>query len=79
MKPNMTSHTQPLDNGIIRTSKAHYRRELCTRAIELDEADGRDIYKINILEAMTMICNAWKSVESSTIRHCWDHAEIQLA
>lgn len=75
-EPNMTSHVQPLDAGIIRCFKAHYRRQLCTRAIELDEAGAEDIYKIDILEAMRMANKAWEAVSELTIKHCWDHTKI---
>jgi hypothetical protein len=50
LAPNMTSFVQPLDSGIIRCFKAHYRRAFCDRAIELDEAGEDNIYKINLLE-----------------------------
>ena len=76
-EPNLTSFVQPLDAGVIRCFKAHYRRAFCIRAIDLDEAGERDIYKINILEAMLMANEAWNAVEPSTIKHCWEHAEIQ--
>ncbi|KAH7929555.1 DDE-domain-containing protein [Leucogyrophana mollusca] len=76
-EPNLTSFVQPLDAGIIRCFKAHYRRAFCNRAIDLDEAGERDIYKINILEAMLMAKEAWDAVEPSTIKHCWDHTGIQ--
>ena len=46
-------------------------------AIDLDEAGKRDIYKVNLLEAMLMAKEAWDAVSSSTIKHCWDHTKIQ--
>jgi hypothetical protein len=76
-EPNMTSHIQPLDAGIIRCFKAIYRREHCLRAIEKDEADDRDIYKMNILESMLMVKRAWSQVSQKTIKNCWDHTKIQ--
>jgi DDE superfamily endonuclease len=76
-EPNMTSFVQPLDAGIIRCFKAHYRREFCIRAIEKDEAGERDIYKINLLEGMLMARVAWRQVEASTIKNCWGHTKIQ--
>ena len=48
-EPNLTSFVQPLDAGIIRCFKAHYRTSLCKRAVDLDEAGQREIYKINVL------------------------------
>ena len=76
-EPNMTSFIQPLDAGIIRCFKAHYRQEFCLRAIERDELGERELYKINLLEAMLMAREAWKRVDSSTIQHCWNHTKIQ--
>ncbi len=46
-QPGLTSHVQPLDAGIIRC-------EFCFCAIQRDNADEEDIYKINLLEAMVM-------------------------
>jgi hypothetical protein len=74
---NMTSFIQPLDAGIIRCFKAHYRRSFCERAIELDEAGEDDIYKANQLEVMLMAKEAWKEVSSETIAACWRHTQIQ--
>src|SRR3954468_10420753 len=77
LAPNMTSFVQPLDAGIIRCFKAHYRQAFCIRALDLDDAGEQDIYKIDLLEAMLMAENAWTSVTAQTIMHCWDHTEIQ--
>ncbi|KIJ12770.1 hypothetical protein PAXINDRAFT_35336, partial [Paxillus involutus ATCC 200175] len=76
-KPNLTSFVQPLDAGVIRCFKALYRRSFCDRAIDLDEAGQRDIYKINLREAMLMAKEAWDVVDPQTIQHCWNHAGIQ--
>ena len=62
---------------IIRCFKAHYRRQFCLRAIEQDDAEEEDIYKINLIEAMVMAEQVWKSVSSTTIKNCWNHTEIQ--
>ncbi|KLO10496.1 DDE-domain-containing protein [Schizopora paradoxa] len=76
-EPNMTSFVQPLDAGIIRCMKAHYRSAFCNRAIDLDEAGEREVYKINLLEAMLMAKAAWYKVKPETIANCWNHAKIQ--
>jgi len=76
-KPGLTSHIQPLDAGIIRCFKAHYRRQFCLHAIEQDDAEEEDIYKINLLEAIMMADRAWKSVSPMTIKNCWNHTDIQ--
>lgn len=76
-EPNLTSHVQPLDAGIIRCFKAHYRRQFCARAIDLDEAGEYDIFQISFLEAIKMAQNAWNAVTNETIAHCWKHTQIQ--
>ncbi len=76
-EPNMTPFVQPCDAGIIRTFKAFYRKSFNQRAIDRDEAGEREIYKINLLEAMFMARKAWSQVSKATIQHCWGHALIQ--
>ena len=76
-EPGLTSHIQPLDAGIIRCFKAHYRRLFCLRAIQQDEAEEQDIYNMNLLEALIMAERAWENVSSTTIQNCWKHTEIQ--
>ena len=77
-KPNLTSYVQPCDAGIIRTTKALYRHAFCLRAMELDDAGERDIYKIDLREAMLLVVEAWNKVKPSTIINCWNHTKIQL-
>jgi hypothetical protein len=72
----MTSHIQPDDAGIIRCFKAHYWRAFAERAIVLDNAGERDIWKINLLEAMRMAERAWDEVSSEIIQNCWRHTGI---
>ncbi|KAF8227377.1 hypothetical protein L208DRAFT_1297022 [Tricholoma matsutake] len=73
-EPNMTSSVQPLDAGIIRCFKARYHREFCLRMIKRDETGEHDI---NLMEGMLMACTAWRQVEVSNIKNCWNHAKIQ--
>ena len=75
--PGLTSFVQPLDAGIIRCFKARYRRAFSMRAIDLEEAEMDNIYKIDLLEAMIMAKEAWAAVNGSTIAHCWEHTGIQ--
>lgn len=72
----MTSHIQPLDAGIIRAFKAHYRRLHILRALLRLEAGLDDIYAMDQLEAMRMVEEAWGSVTKDTIASCWKHAGI---
>ena len=76
-RPSLTSHIQPLDAGIIHCFKAHYRHEFCLRAVQRDNADEEDIYKIDLLEAMMMAEQAWENVSAATLKNCWNHTGIQ--
>lgn len=53
-KPNLTSHVQPMDAGIIHCFKAYYRSSYIQRAINRYDSDvpPAQIYDINQLEAM---------------------------
>ncbi|KAL7282003.1 hypothetical protein ACG7TL_003470 [Trametes sanguinea] len=73
-EPNMTSFVQPLDAGIIRCFKAYYRKALCSRALMMDDAGEEDIYKINLLEVMVLVKDAWDKVGVETIHNCWQKA-----
>ena len=77
-EPNLTAHIQPMDQGIIRCFKAHYRAMFIQRAIDLYDGgtDAAKIYKINQLEAMWLADLAWREVDTTTIRHCWGKAGI---
>jgi DDE superfamily endonuclease len=75
--PNLTPFVQPLDAGIIRCFKAHYRALFCQRALELDTLGKENIFEINIHEAMLMAKEAWDAVQPTTIKHCWEHTGIQ--
>lgn len=75
--PNLTSYVQPDDAGIIRTMKALYRKVFCLRAIELNDAGERDIYKIDLLEGIMLVMEAWSNVQAATIVNCWNHTKIQ--
>ncbi len=76
--PNLTAHVQPMDQGIIRCFKAHYRAKYIQRAIERYNADVTPsaIYDINQLQAMRLADLAWHEVDTTTIRHCWRKAGI---
>ena len=67
--PNTTAKTQPMDVGVIRCLKAHYRKnlsEMCLLAFE-----GKKEFKADVLEAMKLLGQAWKSVSDTTIQNCF--------
>jgi hypothetical protein len=76
--PNLTAHVQPMDQGIIRCFKAHYRKHYIQRAVDLYDTgtSPSSIYNIDQLEAMRLAEAAWKDVDTITIAHCWRKAAI---
>ena len=74
LPPNTTSHIQPLDAGIIRSFKSHYRKQLVRHYIHCVENDMPQT--IDIRKALSMIKHAWSQVTSNTISRCWNHVCI---
>ena len=68
-EPNLTAHIQPMDQGIIRCFKAHYRAKYIQRAIHRYDANitPSEIYDINQLQAMRLADLAWHEVDTTTI------------
>lgn len=63
--PNATSHLQPLDQGIIRAFKAHYRRyvlERLLRSIETINSIDEITRQLSVLDVVGWINSAWKNV-----------------
>ncbi|XP_060596158.1 tigger transposable element-derived protein 6-like [Ruditapes philippinarum] len=71
---NTTSHLQPLDQGIIRTFKAHYRRYLLKSLISLmdDSANVTELCKnVNLMDAISWTLKAWNDIKKETIMKCF--------
>lgn len=68
--PNLTPWVQPLDAGIIRCFKAHYRKRFCKNALECDELGEANIYEIDLLQVLNMATDAWDDVTPDTIKNC---------
>ena len=78
LPPNTTSILQPMDQGVIRSLKAHYRgrvvRLLC-RALEKKEPCP----KISILQSVKILADSWEVVTKETIINCFRKAGITPA
>ena len=72
---NTTSVLQPMDQGVIRSLKAHYRgrivRQLC-RALD----KTKTLPKIAILQAMKILVSSWEAVSAQTMVNCFRKAGI---
>ena len=78
LPPNATPILQPMDQGVIRSLKAHYRgrvvRLLC-RALEKKEPCP----KISILQSMKILVDYWEVVSKETIINCFRKAGMTPA
>lgn len=75
---NCTSKLQPLDLGIIHCVKVNYRKSLIRKLLICVE-QSKALRKINVLEAMYMVCAAWDLVSRETIENCFRKAGIVKA
>lgn len=84
LPPNITSRLQPLDMGTIRCFKALYRRLLVNYVINsMDQLEEHQSQKdlatklasrVNVLDAVNWIDNAWADVKAETIQNCFRKA-----
>ncbi len=74
LKPGITAHIQPMDTGIIRAFKAHYRRFLTKYFLEC--VDENHPMTVDVRQAMCFIKQSWCCVTQSTIQPCWRHVDI---
>ena len=78
--PNTTCSLQPLDQGIIKNFKYHYRTFFIEKLLSLieSEQDTESAYRmvkdITILDSLYWIKTAWSQVDSNTIINCFKHA-----
>lgn len=78
--PNTTSKIQPLDQGIIRSFKAHYRRYLVKHIIaSATTAMTADDITVTALDAVHWIDSAWSSVTEATIRNTFRSAGFETS
>ncbi|KAI6660591.1 Tigger transposable element-derived protein 4-like [Oopsacas minuta] len=71
LPPNTTSMTQPMDAGIIKNLKHHYRRFLVRkRLLAVDSETG---FKLDLLQALDWLKMSWDNVTPTTIKHCYQH------
>lgn len=72
LPPNCTSEIQPMDQGIIKCLKAHYRRHFLLRMIRA--VDSGEPFLFTLLDSIKLIAQSWEEVTASTIKNCFRHA-----
>jgi hypothetical protein len=76
LPPNTTSKLQPLDAGIIACFKRKYRRHFQRFLIEELEKNLICPSKLDLLNAIRFVVEAWNGVSIDTIINCWNHTGI---
>lgn len=77
LPPNTTSVTQPMDQGVIRNLKLHYRKLVIQKQIAAIET--KTDFSITVLDALRMLNHAWSKVTPGTIANCYHHAGFDSA
>ena len=77
LPPNATSVCQPLDQGIIRTWKAYYRKSWLNYIVSEYENDRDPQSTMHVLNAIRWGITAWEQdILSETITNCWIHSTM---
>ncbi|KAH9379996.1 hypothetical protein HPB48_001391 [Haemaphysalis longicornis] len=70
--PNTTSVSQPMDQGVIKNLKLHYRSPLLNCVLLC--ADRDKSYAVDGLTAVSILSDSWRAATQDTIRNCFRHA-----
>ena len=71
LPPNCPSVLQPMDQGIIRCFKYHYKTAINKKNIEA--LDNGTEFSLSLLEALREAQRAWPKVTPETTSNCWLH------
>ena len=74
LPPNTTSKTQPMDQGIIKNLKVHYREGILRKL--LASVDKKEVLYISVLDALHGLRQAWDLVKPQTIKNCFRHCQF---
>ena len=77
LPPNTTSVCQPLDQGVIKNFKVHYRTAIIQNllpGIEFNNSAKTLKGTINVLDALYFIKKSWEKVTAETIKNCFGKA-----
>ena len=75
LPPNTTSVLQPMDQGVLRSLKAHYRRRVVRLLCSALE-NNKPLPKISILSGMKILADSWEAVTKQTIINCFKKSGI---
>ena len=72
---NTTSKLEPMDQGVIQSLKAHYKKMSIKKLIEAIEKE-KPLPEFSILDAIQMIDLAWGKFTTKTVANCFEKAGI---
>ena len=75
LPPNTSSKIQPMNQGVIRSLKAKYHRNVVRKIIQSVEKK-KTLPKILLLQGMQMLVSAWDALAMQTIVNCFRKSGI---
>ena len=75
LPPNTTCKNQPMDQGVIKATKAYYHASVVRRYVNAVEK-GKGAPNISVFDAMTILTRAWNKVMPETIKNYFKKAGI---
>ena len=75
LPPNTTSKTQPMDQGVIRSLKAKYPKNVVREIIQSLEKK-KTLSKISLLQGMQILVSAWDALSTQTFVNCFRKSGI---
>ena len=76
LPPNSTAQTQPLDQGIIRTFKAHYRKRWLCYMLDQFNQELNPLRTMNVLKAVRWSIQSWQAVTTESVTNCWKRSGL---
>ncbi|KAL3694266.1 hypothetical protein R1sor_007917 [Riccia sorocarpa] len=75
LPPNVTAVYQPMDAGIIRAFKSHYRKRLIH--LKLERLQIGQAAEVDVYDAVVMLEKAWRvDMTAKTVKRCWIHSKL---
>ena len=72
LPPNTTSLIQPMDQGVIATAKAIYKKITFQKAHETHETLADFLKDYDVLQAVNNFANAWRQITRKNMRAVWN-------